>query len=103
MAALLAACGGSTDGSGSATANRVELERSRFVPVEVTVEAGSSVEFVNLDPFDHTVTSRDDSPLQFDSGILGADEVFTQQFAETGTFAYFCKIHPTMRATVVVV
>ncbi|MGK2929511.1 MAG: cupredoxin domain-containing protein [Acidimicrobiales bacterium] len=90
-----------TGEAGSSTAT-VEIERSRFAPEEVTVDAGGSVEFVNLDPFDHTVTAAEDSGIEFDSGAVGQDETFEQVFEEAGTYDYFCKIHPTMRATVTV-
>ena len=106
-AALLGACG---DDDGSATsADRapaaepvVEIERSRFAPEELTVGVGDEVEWVNLDPFAHTVTSSDASSVAFDSGQLGEDEMFVQAFDEAGTYDYFCQIHPTMRASVIV-
>lgn len=110
-AALLAACGGgetptatSPGGTGTDTtaAGTVTVERSRFAPVELTVDAGTTVEFTNLDPFDHTVTAASDSPLEFDSGALGQDETFEQRFDDAGTYRYFCEIHPTMRAAVIV-
>lgn len=92
------------DGTGSTdpVAPSVEIERSRFSPVDVTVERGQAVEFTNLDAFDHTVTSRPDGSIEFDSGPFGQDETFTQQFDEPGTHRYFCAIHPTMRGTIVV-
>lgn len=90
-----------TDDASSSTAT-VEIEKSRFGPEEVTIDAGGSVEFVNLDAFDHTVTAAEDSSLEFDSGAIGQDETFEQTFDEAGTFDYFCEIHPTMRATVTV-
>lgn len=109
---LLPACGGgdpstssgavgAEDGPGAGPAT-VTIERSRFAPEEITVAAGGTVEWVNLDPFDHTVTARDDQAVDFDSGPLGQDETFTQQFEEPGTYRYFCEIHPTMRASVTV-
>lgn len=91
--------GEASDEAGEPT---VTIERSRFVPEDVTIAAGGSVEWVNLDPFAHTVTARDDSAMDFDSGELAQDETFTQTFDEPGTFRYFCRIHPTMRGTVVV-
>lgn len=110
--ALLTACGGGGDapsaavpgvGSGASTDSAsVTIERSRFEPTEVAIGAGGTVEFTNLDPFDHTVTAADASPVEFDSGPFGQDETFTQQFDEAGSYDYFCAIHPTMRATVTV-
>jgi plastocyanin len=103
-AVLLGACGGDDD-AGDAAADpvaTVTIERSRFAPDPVEITAGSEVAFENLDAFAHTVTSAEGSELTFDSGELRQDEVFTQTFDEAGTYAYFCEIHPTMRAEVVV-
>lgn len=91
--------GGAGTEPGSTT---VEIERSRYAPTELTVAAGGSVAYVNLDRFDHTVTAAAGSRTAFDSGDLGQDETFTQVFEEPGTYDYFCTIHPTMRATVTV-
>ncbi len=91
-----------TTGEAASSTATVEIERSRFAPEEVTIDAGGSVDFVNLDPFDHTVTAAEDSGVEFDSGAVGQDETFEQAFDEAGTYDYFCKIHPTMRATVTV-
>jgi len=97
MGAALVACGGGSDPRAE-----VAIAESRFGPKELVVEAGTTVEFRNLDPFEHTVTSRADAGFDFDSGELEQDVAFTLQFDSAGTFAYFCQIHPTMRATVVV-
>ena len=109
LGATLASCGGdsgsaSGDGAGDSAppAPSVEIERSRFSPVELTVESGTVVAFTNLDPFEHTVTAADGSSAEFDSEPFGQDETFTQQFDEPGTHRYFCEIHPTMRGTIVV-
>lgn len=116
---LLGACGGDDDTDGDASADTSEaststtgaaaepgdtvtIERSRFEPDTLEVTVGAEVAFENLDPYAHTVTSADDSPVAFDSGELPQDETFTQTFDEAGTYAYFCEIHPTMRAEVVV-
>lgn len=107
----LSACGGDDTSSATSTPERagdpptaatVSIEQSRFLPDELTVDAGTTVEFVNEDPFAHTVTSKEGGPVQFDSGDLGQDEAFEQTFDEPGTYDYFCEIHPTMRASVVV-
>lgn len=94
----------STDPAGSATAqpNTVEISASRFDTLELSVKVGDTVTFVNNDGYDHTVTSKDDAPVAFDSGKFGQGETFEVEFTEPGTYNYFCQIHPTMRATVIV-
>lgn len=85
------------------TANAtVRIERSRFSDPEITVAAGTTVVFVNDDPFAHTVTVVDDLPVRFDSGELAEGQAFEVTFDRPGTYSYFCEIHPTMRAVVVV-
>lgn len=80
----------------------VTIEKSRFDTPELRVAVGTTVRFVNLDPYDHTVTSKDDAPIEFDSGKFGEQETFEFTFDEPGEFSYFCQIHPTMRAVVIV-
>jgi plastocyanin len=80
----------------------VTIARSRFGPDEVTLAAGGTVTFTNTDPFAHTVTADPDVDPAFGSGLLDPDETFDVTFETAGTFAYFCEVHPTMRATVVV-
>lgn len=80
----------------------VEIERSRFDTPRLTVPAGSTVTFTNRDPYGHTVTSDAAAPIEFDSGDLGEGDAFTVTFDEPGEYPYFCRIHPTMRATVIV-
>lgn len=86
----------------AAGGDTVTIEQSRFSPDPLEVAAGAEVTFENLDPFAHTVTSAEGSAVEFDSGDLGQDATFSQTFDEAGTYAYFCEIHPTMRAEVVV-
>lgn len=80
----------------------VTIERSRFSETNLTVSPGTTVRFVNQDAFDHTVTARDDAPVVFDSGPMAQGAVFEIEIDRVGTYRYFCEIHPTMRATIVV-
>ena len=80
----------------------VEIDSSRFGQPELRVAAGTTVTFVNNDPYAHTVTSSGDSPIEFDSGEFGEGETFEVTFDESGEYPYFCQIHPTMRAVVIV-
>ena len=80
----------------------VEITMSRFGTPELTVPAGTTVRFVNRDPYAHTVTSKAGSAMTFDSGELLLADTFDVTFDEVGEFAYFCQIHPTMRGVVIV-
>ncbi|HET7472644.1 MAG TPA: hypothetical protein VFJ71_05935, partial [Candidatus Limnocylindrales bacterium] len=47
----------------------------------------------------HTATANDGS---FDTGTITSSTAKSVTFSTAGTFAYHCKIHPAMAATVVV-
>ncbi len=70
-----------------------------FDPVELAVEPGTTVIWINKGNAPHTVTADDGS---FDSGQLDSGDTFSQLFDAEGTFAYHCEIHPAMVGTVVV-
>lgn len=110
-AVFLGACAGDDDAADAtetgseepaASGDTVTIERSRFSPDPLEVAAGTEVTFENVDPFAHTVTSAEGSAVDYDSGELTQDETFARTFDEAGTYAYFCEIHPTMRAEVIV-
>ena len=71
-----------------------------FTPQTVTVEAGTSLAWVNAGAAMHTVTANDGS---FDSGFKATGERFEMSFDAIGRFDYFCVIHPQMTGTVIVV
>ena len=70
-----------------------------YVPSSVTINVGDAVEWINSDTAAHTVTGG--SPAEGPSGVFdsslvlgGAQYAFT--FEETGSFDYFCMVHPWM-------
>jgi plastocyanin len=76
----------------------VDISNFAFNPSSVTVATGGSVIFTNNDGTAHTVT--------FDSGpdcgnIAGGGAQQTVQFTVAGSYAYHCRIHPSMKGTVV--
>lgn len=80
-------------------ANAVSIVDFAFNPATISVKAGSSVTWTNTGSTAHTVTADDNS---FDSGNVNGGATYSQTFATAGTFAYHCKIHPQMKATVTV-
>ncbi|NNE12028.1 MAG: hypothetical protein HKN41_07250 [Ilumatobacter sp.] len=80
----------------------VAIERSRFSVPELRIAPGTTVVWRNDDEFAHTVTASDASPIPFDSTEFADGATFEMTFDEPGEYAYFCKIHPTMRAVVIV-
>jgi plastocyanin len=70
----------------------------------LTIAPGTTVRWVNRDPFPHTVTSgTPEVPVDtWDSGQLGTGEGFERAFEQAGTFPFYCTIHPYMKATLTV-
>ena len=79
--------------------NAVNIDKFTFVPVTLTVPAGSTVTWTNQDEEPHTVVANDGS---FHSPGMGTQATFSYKFAKAGSFDYVCSIHPFMHATVVV-
>ena len=91
---------GTQTGSGETGAKTIEvtIKDFAFSPAELKVNAGDTVKWTNLDSAPHTVTS--DSGSELDSEQLNNGQSFTQTFAQAGTYAYHCAVHPMMKATV---
>jgi plastocyanin len=83
----------------SAAPATIDIKEFKFGPPEVTVAVGNRVTWTNRDEETHTVTSATGA---FSSTGLSHDDTFTQTFTRPGRYAYFCALHPQMRATVVV-
>jgi plastocyanin len=77
----------------------VEIENFIFDPDAITVPAGTTVIWTNLDSAPHTVTSTSGI---FDSGVMDQGESFSYTFQDPGTYDYYCLIHPYMKAKVIV-
>jgi plastocyanin len=67
----------------------------------VTVAAGATVTVTNADGAPHTVTAVGG---EFATGLIdaGATATFVAP-TQPGTYTFFCEVHPTMQATLVVI
>lgn len=82
------------------TANKVVvIENFAFGPALLTVKKGAMVTWTNKDSAPHTVTSDGGT---FASNTLANGQSFSFTFNQAGTFSYYCAVHPSMTATVVV-
>ena len=70
-----------------------------FSPTPLTVKAGSTVTWTNMDDEPHTVVS--DAGV-FKSGGMDTNESFSYKFDKPGTYHFTCSIHPRMVGTIVV-
>jgi len=81
-----------------AGSTQVVIENSQFMPTDLEVKVGTTVEWVNKDSVDHTVTLENGD---FDTElIVGATTTVT--FNEVGEYRYFCQYHPGMQGSVIV-
>jgi plastocyanin len=80
-----------------AAGGTVRMAGLAFAPTTLTVARGSTVVFDNADTAPHTVTARSGG---VDSGVLDPGRQFS--LTVTDGFDYFCQIHPSMTAKIVV-
>ncbi len=81
-------------GAASAARHTVTIEGMMFKPVQLSVKRGDRITWVNADLFPHTVTADG----VFDSQDIGARKSWSYVASRAGSFAYRCKLHPTMTA-----
>jgi plastocyanin len=120
VAALATACGSSSNttqesSSGTATATASSSEAST-APVSagaatitianmsfgdpITVPPGAQITIKNDDSAEHSVTS--DAAGKFDVEVDGKEQGTLTAPSEPGEYAYHCKYHPSMHATLTV-
>ena len=75
----------------------VTIRDFKFVRDKITINAGDVVVWRNVDPVDHTVQIDGGG---FESAVIGSHQTFSHRFATPGTFTYYCKPHPFMKATI---
>jgi len=81
-----------------------DIEDICYIPSSIGIEKGKSVTWVNEDSSFHSVTSGfyGEPTGLFDSGYLDPYQFYTLYFDESGTYDYFCTLHPWMKAQVIV-
>jgi plastocyanin len=80
------------------TGDTVQMRDACFTPTALRVDPGTSVTFVNEDPFVHNVTAN----LWGHFDDLEQGDAFTATFAQEGIYPYACTFHPEMTGVVVV-
>jgi plastocyanin len=85
----------------AAAAGTVTIDNFAFAPAILTVAPGTKVTWNNKDEEPHTVMSADGG-MTFKSPALDTDDKFVFTFDKSGTYKYFCSIHPHMVGTIVV-
>ncbi len=105
---LLAACGGGTSASPTATSTptngQVKIVENNgkyaFDPATLTVKKGTQVVWTNASDAPHTVTSN--AGAFNTQNQITENQTFSFTFTTAGTFTYHCEIHTYMTATITV-
>ncbi len=79
--------------------NNIAIVGFAFSPKTLTVKVGTKIIWTNDDPSIHTVTADSGA---FGSGSLPPGGTFSFTFTKAGTYSYHCKIHASMKATIIV-
>ena len=79
--------------------NAVVIKNFMFSPMSLTVKAGSTVTWKNLDGEPHTVVN--DAGV-FRSAALDQNDTYQFKFDKPGVYKIFCGIHPNMKETITV-
>ena len=77
----------------------VRIADFQFTAATTTIQVGDTVTWTNSGPSDHTATAYNGS---FDTAALHRGQSASHTFTQAGTITYFCRIHPFMKGTVVV-
>ena len=113
LGVALVACAGQTPATSVPAPSTPEVMPAKinsnivdFSLEDLTVPVGTTITWVNRDSVPHTTTqgtgpNKADS-AEWDSEVLMQNQSFSFTVDKPGTFAYFCTIHPNMRATITV-
>jgi plastocyanin len=77
----------------------VKVDNFTFSPVTLTVPVNTTVTWVNKDDLPHVIASNDGL---FKSKALDTDQKYSYTFSKSGTYSYYCSIHPKMVGKIVV-
>jgi plastocyanin len=104
-AAVAGALALSSFGSGVAFAqedpNMILMQNSMFSKPDITVPAGTTLTWMNVDGEAHDVIER--FSLAFESPLINPGETWAMTFDTPGTYAYVCDLHANMEGVVNVV
>jgi plastocyanin len=80
--------------------NEIAIDNFTFMPRELTVSTGTTVTWVNHDDVPHAIAS---ASHQFrPSPVIDTGQRHALRLTASGTYDYFCSIHPTMTGRIVV-
>lgn len=83
---VLAAVDSINDDKGLEAPEEIKITSDGFEPIDVEIEAGQVVKFINTDEEKHSVTADD---LSWGSGTMQPDGEYVNRFDEAGTYTFF--------------
>lgn len=84
-----------------AAGRSVIIEQYAYGPSSLMVTVGDTVTWTNRDTAAHDVVTTS-GPASFRSKLLAKGQSYSYTFTVPGTYQYYCSVHPTMRASVMV-
>ena len=73
----------------------ISMKKQAFEPTQLSVAAGTTVAWTNVDDIPHSVTADDQ---RFDSGAVAPGQTFRWKAEGAGPVSYHCIFHPSMTA-----
>jgi plastocyanin len=99
FATLLAGVAAPVSAQEKSKVHTVLIDGMKFSPQTLEVNAGDTVVWQNKDPYPHTATAENKA---FDSRDIPENGTWKYVAKTKGTMPYFCKLHTTMKGTLVV-
>ena len=81
--------------SAPAATIQISMENLEIMPAQASARVGDTIEWSNKDVLAHTATARNGD---FDV-MLPPKKTGTLVVKKAGTFEYYCRFHPNMKAT----
>jgi len=75
----------------------ITIDRFQFAPDEITIEPGTTIEWINRDQTVHNIVS---SQAKIASPGLDTADRFSFMFDHPGDFTYLCGLHPHMKGII---
>jgi plastocyanin len=82
-----------------AKAPEMDQKGMTFIPHVLPIVKGTTVKFLNSDPYAHNVFSPDG---KYNLGTWPTGETRDHKFDKTGVFTQLCRVHPEMEAFIIV-
>lgn len=82
----------------SGSTSTVNIQYSMFTPDSLDVPVGTTVNWVNHDNVEHSVTSTDNGGIK--QSVKGNGGTSSYKFSRPGAYPYYCHWHSSMRGTI---